>query len=68
MEFDSQQVVTIRYTNYRGKTADRRIVPRQIRFASTDWHPETQWLLDAYDLDREDERSFAMRDIAEWRG
>jgi predicted DNA-binding transcriptional regulator YafY len=66
VETEPKQEVTIRYTNYRGETADRRIIPRRIRFASTDWHPEAQWLLDAYDLDRQAERSFAMRDIANW--
>lgn len=62
-----EQVVSIRYTNYRGETADRRIVPLRIRFAATDWHPEEQWLLDAIDVDKGAERSFALRDIHSWR-
>ena len=61
-------VVTIRYKNYRGEIADRRIIPKAIRFASTQWHPEEQWLLDAYDLDKRADRSFAMKDILIWRG
>jgi predicted DNA-binding transcriptional regulator YafY len=60
-------IVTIRYTNYRGETTDRRIIPKAIRFASTEWHPEEQWLLDAFDLDRGSDRSFALRDIHSWR-
>lgn len=67
MENRPDHVVMIRYTNYRGETADRRIVPQAIRFASTEWHPEPQWLLDAIDLDKGAARSFAMRDIQSWK-
>jgi len=63
----SNNVVTIRYTNYRGETADRQIVPIRIRFGSSEWHPEEQWLLDAFDLDRNADRSFALKDVLQWR-
>lgn len=65
---DAESVVIIRYTNYRGETADRRIVPIRIRFGSTEWHPEPQWLLEAFDLDRGANRAFAMRDVLQWYG
>ncbi len=65
---DANTVAMILYRNYRGETSVRRIIPRQIRFASTEWHPEEQWLLDAYDLDRQADRSFALRDVIEWMG
>lgn len=64
---DAKSVVVIRYTNYRGETADRRIIPIRIRFGSTKWHPEEQWLLDAFDLDRGADRAFAMKDVLQWR-
>jgi hypothetical protein len=32
-------------------------------FGHTDWHPEPQWMLDAIDVDRNVERSFALRDV-----
>jgi len=66
MSFDPNAVVKIRYTNYRGETAVRKIVPIRIRFAASEWHPGEQWLMDAYDIDRQAERSFAMADIHEW--
>jgi predicted DNA-binding transcriptional regulator YafY len=65
---DVSRIVVIRYTNYRGETALRRIIPKAIRFASTQWHPTEQWLLDAFDLDKEADRSFAIKDISEWMG
>lgn len=67
MHHDSKSVVVIRYTNYRGETAERRIIPMRIRFGSSEWHPEEQWLLDAFDLDRGADRSFALKDVTEWR-
>ena len=63
---DRSTAVVIRYTNYRGETADRRIVPIRIRFGSTEWHPEEQWLLEAFDLDRDATRAFALRDVSQW--
>ena len=58
--------VSIVYTNYRGETGLRRIIPKRIWFGGTDWHPEEQWLLDAYDVKKKADRSFAMKDIRAW--
>jgi hypothetical protein len=60
------KVVTIRYTNYRGETAIRRILPIEIRFASTEWHPDPQWVMEAYDIEKGVQRSFAIKDILQW--
>ena len=60
------KVVNILYTNYRGETAIRKIIPKKIWFGSTDWHPGEQWLLDAEDLEKKADRSFAMKDIKSW--
>jgi predicted DNA-binding transcriptional regulator YafY len=68
MNLEPLQVVTIRYTNHRGETADRRILPRLLRFASSEWHPHPQWLLDAFDVEKGAERSFAMQGIHSWQG
>lgn len=67
MQDEARSVVVIRYTNYRGETADRRIIPIRIRFGSTEWHPEEQWLLDAFDLDRGADRAFALKDVLQWK-
>lgn len=56
----------IDYTNYRGKRGKRKITPLNIRFGSTFFHPEYQWLLVAYDHDKHAYRTFAMKDIHSW--
>lgn len=58
--------VTITYTNYRGETSERNIIPEKIWYGSTEWHPEPQWLLTALDLDKKASRDFAMKDIHTW--
>ena len=63
---DKSQAVRIVYTNYKGETAIRNIIPQRVRFGSTQWHPENQWLLDALDLEKNAVRNFAMKDIRAW--
>lgn len=63
MDFPTEQMLTVEYRNYRGETSIRRIVPDRIWFGSTDWHPEAQWLLDGFDVDKDAYRSFAILDV-----
>jgi predicted DNA-binding transcriptional regulator YafY len=62
----SGQSVRIRYVNHRGEEAVREIIPREIRFGSTTWHPVEQWLMEALDVDKARFRTFAMAGIKEW--
>ena len=66
MKENEKQIVKILYTNYRGETTIRDIIPIKIWFGSTEWHPEENWLIDAYDLGKKANRSFAMKDIKAW--
>jgi predicted DNA-binding transcriptional regulator YafY len=59
--------VLIDYMNWRGERSMRRIVPRSIFFGSNEWHPEPQWILKAFDLQKRGIRTFAMNKIHEWR-
>ena len=61
-----EKVVTMVYTNYKGKTSVRKILPKEIFYGHTEWHPEDQWLLTAYDVVKEADRTFAMKDIRSW--
>lgn len=56
--------LAVRYTNYRGESAIRHLLPERVRFGSTDFHPQRQWLLDAVDADRNVLRTFALEDMA----
>lgn len=63
---NDKQIVEILYTNYRGETGRRKIIPEKIWFGSTEWHKEPQYLLDAHDVEKNALRNFAMKDIKEW--
>ncbi|WP_185756009.1 hypothetical protein [Brucella anthropi] len=55
--------VKIAYTNYRGETSVRTITPQRLWHGSTEWHPEPQWLVTAYDHDKQAVRDFAFKDF-----
>lgn len=59
--------VEIYYTNHRGERRKRIIVPRTILFENSAWHPGTQWILHAIDIERGEGREFAMKNIHSWR-
>ena len=63
---DASVPVQICYTNYRGETAIRAIVPKKLYFGCTEWHPEPQWLLEAFDVAKGEDRTFAVRSIRAW--
>ncbi len=65
---DTSRIVTIVYTNYRKETEVRRIIPKEkaFYFGSNQWHTEPQWLLEGFDLDKQAERTFAIKDIRAW--
>lgn len=56
-------LVSFTYYNHKGEHAQRRVRPIRIWFGSTAWHTESQWFLEAFDLDRQATRDFAMEGI-----
>ena len=46
--------IKVSYKNHRGETGTRRIIPLSIFFGLTNYHPEEQWLLRVWDLDKND--------------
>lgn len=62
-----QRTIRFSYTNWRGEVGERVVRPISIEWTQTDWHPEPQWILHAFDLDRDQHRSFAMRDMKDVR-
>lgn len=50
----------VTYTNWRGETSEREILPLYIWFGSTEWHPKPQWVITAKDIGKGVERDFAL--------
>jgi len=57
-----EKAIRFFYVNWRGERSIRVVVPRTLTWGSTEWHPEPQWIMTAYDLDKGDERYFALQD------
>jgi len=51
------------YTNWRGVFGYRKAIPMDVREAATEWHPRSQWLLRAWDTEKDAERDFALADF-----
>ena len=56
----------ITYTNYRGVTSDRIIIPMGMAFLSNQWHPQRQWMVMAWDCKKQAMRSFPQAGISKW--
>ena len=54
--------ITMIYRNYRGEVGRRTIIPLAIWFGHTEFHPDPQWLLTAFDVEKKAQRDFALRD------
>lgn len=62
----NEKPVWIDYTNHRGERRWRHIEPRKIYWGRTEWHPNDQHLLHAWDLDKMCDRDYAMAGIHAW--
>ncbi|MDP9675356.1 putative DNA-binding transcriptional regulator YafY [Paenibacillus jamilae] len=63
---DFNKKLMFEYKNYKGEVSLRHVYPQGIRYGSTEWHPEEQWLLKAWDYAKGEYREFAMKDILEF--
>lgn len=54
------------YINWKKERSLRTVIPLLVWYGSTDWHPDPQELLKAYDCDKDQERDFAVADIEGW--
>lgn len=63
---DKGRQVTIFYKNYREELKEYLIIPHNMWFGRTDFHPgEEQWFIRATDVNRNVVRDFAWLDVQE---
>ena len=51
------------YKNWLGKVNKRTVIPYKIWYGSTEFHKKEQYLLRAFDVNKNAERNFAWKDI-----
>lgn len=54
------------YRNHNGELAERHVIPKLVRFGTSEHHPGGRWLLEAEDLDRKAHRTFALENVTHW--
>ena len=69
IRIDDRYIVWIFYKNHRGEFNWRKIIPHEttFRFASTEYYPVMQYVFDAYDYERAAVRTFAMKNVLQWK-
>lgn len=55
------------YTNWRGYTSTRHIIPLALWHGETEYHPGKQWFIKAYDCNKKVTRDFALGDFGQCR-
>ncbi len=55
--------ISFKYKNHKGQISQRRILPGKVYYGSTEFHPHPQLLMEGFDLDKKEDRTFALRDI-----
>ncbi|MBU0708583.1 hypothetical protein KJ596_02400 [Patescibacteria group bacterium] len=63
---ETTPVLKFEYVNWKSERAVRNIRPVKVWFGSTKWHPVEQWLLKAFDLDKQAERDFSLKEIVKF--
>ena len=58
--------VSIDYTNWRGERSVRVVLPARMWWGKTEFHPTEQFLLHAFDIEKQSWRDFAMENIHSW--
>lgn len=64
---DELPILKFYYRNYKGETGYRTVkgVP-VFWYGSTEFHKANQWMIKAYDVDKDAVRDFAVKDIIEF--
>lgn len=57
-------VIDFEYVNWKGEKGYRRALIKGFYYGNTEYHKENQWLLEAFDVDKKQDRVFAMKDMS----
>jgi|HubBroStandDraft_3_1064219.scaffolds.fasta_scaffold08076_14 hypothetical protein len=61
---DETAAIIFWYKNWRGEEGYRRVRPLSMRWGSSQWHKEKQWLLLGYDTENDKQREFAVKNMS----
>lgn len=64
MEIKKYNHIEFDYINWKGIAGHRKVKVLGFSYESNEYHPEKQWLLKAYDLEKKEKRIFAIKDMS----
>lgn len=56
-------ILKLIYKNYKNDVSERKIIPLEIFFGANEFHKDEQWLIRVWDIDKNDYRTYAFKDI-----
>ncbi|MDA1675496.1 MULTISPECIES: hypothetical protein [Bacillus cereus group] len=62
-ELEKNDVIEFDYINWKGEKGKRKALVRSVVWGSNEWHKEQQFLLRAIDMEKNDVRYFALKDM-----
>lgn len=62
---DPTRAIHVLYTNHKNRTAWRKVVPlnKLLRYDTTPHHPDKQWLMEVWDVNKQEYRTYALEGI-----
>lgn len=63
IDIKPNDIISFTYKNWQGKVGLRKAVVKKLQFGSNDYHKEDQFLLLCFDLDKNEYRTFALKDV-----
>jgi hypothetical protein len=60
----SHEVIEFDYVNWKGVKSKRKVKVGDLYFGSNEYHTEPQFLLHCYDLEKNKDRMFAIKDMS----
>jgi hypothetical protein len=56
-------ILIFEYKNYKDEVSMRKVIPEKVWFGHTEYHMDDQWILKAFDIEKQVDRNFAINDI-----
>ena len=67
LSLNGPQPVSFSYVNYKGVFKRRKAILQAVYWGSNKWHSKDQWLVIGWDLEKQEERTYALKDIMDVR-
>lgn len=58
--------IVFEYKNWKGALSTRKIIPIKIWYGESDYHASAQWFIRALDIEKQENRDFAIQNIIKY--